>query len=166
MGVNGEVARVWVSMDRVLRLFHHRLRLDAGEEIEVEFSDTAKEMLKLSKFFVVGKVLTRKKLRLSIVMGVIGDLWRPKVVVEAMAIGEDRMLFSFNTEADMRTVLSGRSWFFGKSLLLLVEVKGLDVPANVPLHGQEFWIRIHGLPHALMFVSMGETLGSVIGRVV
>lgn len=124
-------------MDRVLKLFHHRLQLDAGEEIEVEFSDTVKERLKLSKFFVVGKVLTRKKLRLSIVMGVIKDLWKPEVVVEAMVIGEDRMMFSFNTEADMRTVLSGRPWFFGKSLLLLAEVKGLDVPANVPLREQE-----------------------------
>lgn len=95
-------------MEKVLKLFPHRLRLDKGEEIDMEFSDTAKERLKLLKFFVVGKVLTRKKLQLSIVMMVIKELWKPKAMVEAMAIGEDRMLFSFNTKADMLTVLCGR----------------------------------------------------------
>lgn len=83
-----------------------------------------KVRLKLSKFFVVGKVLTRKKLCSNIVMGVIKELWWLKVAVEAMAIGDDMILFSFNTEADMRTVLNGNLWFFGKSLLILAEVKG------------------------------------------
>ncbi|KAM2252911.1 hypothetical protein ACFX1S_007362 [Malus domestica] len=49
---------------------------------------------------------------------------------------------------------------------MLAEVKGLDVPANVPLHEQGFWIQIHGLPSSLMSVRMGETLGVAIGRVV
>ncbi|KAM2775944.1 hypothetical protein PS2_008472 [Malus domestica] len=76
-------------MERVLNLLRSRLRLNEGEDIEVEFSDTENERLKLSKFFVVGKVLTRKKFRHTIVIGVIKELWKPKVAVEAMAIGED-----------------------------------------------------------------------------
>ncbi|KAM0989925.1 hypothetical protein ACFX2C_008504 [Malus domestica] len=76
-------------MERVLNLLRSRLRLNEGEDIEVEFSDMDNERLKLSKFFVVRKVLTRKKFRPTIVMGVIKELWKPKVAVEAMAIGED-----------------------------------------------------------------------------
>ncbi|KAM1116762.1 hypothetical protein TB2_007126 [Malus domestica] len=49
---------------------------------------------------------------------------------------------------------------------MLAEVKGLDVPANVPLHEQGFWIQIHGLPPSLMSVRMEETLSVAIGRVV
>lgn len=44
-------------------------------------------------------------------------------------------------------------------------MKGLDVSANVTLREHEFWIMMHGLPHSLMSMSMGETLGSAIGRV-
>lgn len=66
----------------------------------------------------------------------------------------------------MPMVLRGRPWFFGKSLLMFTEVKGLDVPANVLLHEHEFWIQIHGLPSSFMFVRIGETLGVAIGRVV
>ncbi|KAM1798187.1 hypothetical protein ACFX12_032286 [Malus domestica] len=111
-------------MYRVLNLFHSRLRLKEGEAIEVEFGDTEKERLKLWKFFVVGKVLMSKKFRPTIVIGVIKELRKPKVAVEAMATGEDRILLSFNMEVGMRTVLRGRPWFFGKSLLMLAEVKG------------------------------------------
>ncbi|KAM1338548.1 hypothetical protein TB2_036928 [Malus domestica] len=77
-----------VIMERVVNLFRSMLRLNEGEEIEAKFSDTAKERLKFSKYFVVRKVLTRKKFRSSIVMRVIKELWRPKVAVEAMAIRE------------------------------------------------------------------------------
>ncbi|KAM3000716.1 hypothetical protein FF2_037090 [Malus domestica] len=155
-----------VIMECVLNLFLSMLRLNEGEEIEAKFSDTAKERLKLSKYFVVRKVLTRKKFRSSIVMRVIKELWRPKVAVEAMAIREDRILLSFNIEDDMRTVLSGNFWFFGKSLPILAEVNGLKVPVNVSLREQEFWIQIHGLPSSLMSVRMREILGVTIGRVV
>ncbi|KAM1196823.1 hypothetical protein ACFX2G_008577 [Malus domestica] len=75
-------------------------------------------------------------------MGVIKELWKPKVAVEAMAIGEDCILFSFNTEEDMRIILRGRPWFFG--------VLGLNTWAS-PI---------------LMYVRMGEMLGEAIGRVV
>ncbi|KAM1575807.1 hypothetical protein PS2_032076 [Malus domestica] len=53
-----------------------------------------------------------KKFRPTIVIGVIKELRKPKVAVKAMATGEDRILFSFNTEVGMRTVLRGRPWFF------------------------------------------------------
>ncbi|KAM1513227.1 hypothetical protein COP2_025440 [Malus domestica] len=59
-------------------------------------------------------------------------------------------------------MLRGSPWFFGKSFLLLVEVKGLDVPLHVPLGEQAFWVRIHGLPLAFMAKRMGEELGTVM----
>ncbi|KAM2332341.1 hypothetical protein TB2_022190 [Malus domestica] len=153
-------------MDSVLKLFCNRLQLSEGEEIKVEFSDTVKERLKLSKFFMVGKVFTTRKLCSHIVMGVIKELWLLKVAVEAMAIGEDMILFSFNLEDDMHTVLNGKLWFFKRSLLMLAEVRGMEVPASVLLDEHEFWVQIHGLSPFLMLVSMEETLRAAIGKVV
>lgn len=53
-----------------------------------------------------------------------------------MAIGDNRLLFSFDSEDDLRMVLKGCLWFFGKSLLALAKVKGLDVPVEVSLQEQ------------------------------
>lgn len=78
------------------------------------------------------------------VMGLFTDLWKPKADVAAMAIGDNRILFCFNTEAEVQCVLRSSPWHFGKALLLLAEVKGLDMPVEVPLREQEFWVCMQG----------------------
>lgn len=154
------------KMERFLRLFNSGLKLSESEKLEVVISDTATERLRVWKFFLVGKVLTQKYLRSNIAMGVIKDLWRLKANVEATAIGNNRILFSFNSEEELRLVLKGSPWFFRKSLLLLAEVKGLQVPVDVPLREPCFWARIHGLPSAFMTRKMGEIIGVALGRCV
>lgn len=62
------------KMERFLQLFNLGLNLSESENLEVLISDTAMERLRVSKLFLVGKVLTQKYLRLNIVMGVIKDL--------------------------------------------------------------------------------------------
>ncbi|KAM1112704.1 hypothetical protein ACFX13_046383 [Malus domestica] len=140
--------------------------LSESENLEVVISDTATERLRVSKFFLVGKVFSRKYLRPSIVMGVIKDLWRPKANVEATAIGDNHILFSFNSEEEARLVLKGSPWFFGKSLLLLAEVNKFQVLVDVPLREQCFWVRIYGLPPAFMSRETMEVIGAALGRCV
>lgn len=66
------------------------------------------------------------------------DLWKPKADVETMAIGNNRILFCFNTKAKVKCVLHGSPWHFRKALLLLAEVKGLEVLVEVPSRELEF----------------------------
>ncbi|KAB2636510.1 hypothetical protein D8674_027044 [Pyrus ussuriensis x Pyrus communis] len=66
-------------MDLFIRLFNSRLQLSESKNLEVVMSNTTTERLRVSKFFLVGKVLSHKYLRPNIVMGVIKDLWRPKM---------------------------------------------------------------------------------------
>lgn len=84
--------------------------------------------------------------------------------MEATAIGDNRILFSFNLKEELRLVLKGSPWFFGKSLLLLAEVNRLQVPMDVPLREQCFWVRIHGFPPTFMSREMREVIGVALGR--
>ncbi|KAM1255703.1 hypothetical protein PS1_030065 [Malus domestica] len=94
------------------------------------------ERLRCSKFFLVGKVLSRKMPRGNVVIGMFKDQWQPKANVAAMAF------------------------------LLLAEVKGLEVPVAVPLREQVFWVRVHGLLLTIMSKHMREELGATLGRLV
>ncbi|KAM1346696.1 hypothetical protein ACFX13_036721 [Malus domestica] len=107
-------------MERVLRLFRSKFQLTEQEGLLVVISDMATERLWCSKFFLVGKVLLRKTINPNVVMGVFKDLWMPKADVEVMAID------------------------------VLANVKGLEVPVDISLLKQEFWVRMHGLPPSLM----------------
>ncbi|KAM1484161.1 hypothetical protein TB2_035392 [Malus domestica] len=137
-------------MERVLRLFRSKFQLTEQEGLLVVISDTATERLWCSKFFLVGKVLLRKTINPNVVMGVFKDLWIPKADVEVMAIDGNRIMFCFGKKEELKCVLSNNPWYFGKTLLVLADVKGLEVPADISLLKQEFWVRVHGLPPSLM----------------
>lgn len=95
-------------------------------------------------------------------MGVFKDLWMPKADVEVMA---NCIMFCFGKNDELKCVLSSNPWYFGKTLLVLAEVKGLEVPMDVSLLEQEFWVRVHGLPPSLMSRRMREgELGAALRR--
>ncbi|KAM3001073.1 hypothetical protein FF2_037406 [Malus domestica] len=129
----------YLKIERFLRLFNSDLKLSESENLEVMISDTVTKRLRVSKFFLVGK---------------------------AKAIGDNRILFSFDSEVELCLVLKGSPWFFGKSLLMLAKVKGLQVSMDVPLREQCFWARIHGLPPPFMTREMGEIIGVALGMIV
>lgn len=56
------------AMERVLRLFCSKFQLIEQKGLEVVISDTATERLWFSKFFLVGKVLSRKTINPNVVM--------------------------------------------------------------------------------------------------
>ncbi|KAM1299026.1 hypothetical protein ACFX2F_025765 [Malus domestica] len=124
-------------MDRFLRLFNSGLQLSESENLEVVISYTAMERLRVLKFFLVGKVLTHKYLRPNIFMGVIKDLWPPKASVEATTIGDNRILFSFNSEEEVRVVLRGSPWFFG--LVFLGSYSWAHSGVYVQIDGGGYW---------------------------
>ncbi|KAM1027772.1 hypothetical protein ACFX13_041188 [Malus domestica] len=110
-------------MESFLRLFCSKFQLNDQEGLEVKISDMATEQLRCSKFFLVGK---------------------------AMAIRDNHILFYFNTKVEVQCVLRGNPWYFSKTLLILAEVKGLDVPVDSTLQEQVFWVRVYGMSSAFM----------------
>ncbi|KAM2245946.1 hypothetical protein PS2_006956 [Malus domestica] len=75
------------------------------------------------------------------------------------------ILVCFREGGDLQW-LQGSPWYFDKSLVLLAEIKGVEVPSNVPLCEQEFWIQVPNIPPSLMILLMGEEIDWAIGRLV
>lgn len=46
--------------------------------------------------------------------------------------------------------------------MLFAEIKGVEVPLDVPLCEQEFWIQVHNIPPLLMTLLMREEIGWTI----
>lgn len=83
-----------------------------------------------------------------------------------MAISGGRFLCVFDMEEAFHCVLRVSPWYFGRALVVFVEVHKDAIPVDVPLCDQEFWIRVHGLPLSLMTRAMGKEIGKVLGRLV
>ncbi|KAM2668593.1 hypothetical protein EV2_020172 [Malus domestica] len=132
----------------------------------VEISNPRVEHQWCNKFFMVGKVLSRKIVKPRIVISLLKSLWRPKVDMQIMAISGGRFLCVFDMEEALHCVLRGSPWYFGHALEVLAEVHKDAIPIDVMLCEQEFWIRVHGLPLSLMTRAIGNEIGKVLGRLV
>ncbi|XP_061996601.1 uncharacterized protein LOC133714499 [Rosa rugosa] len=158
--------RVLSSMEEVVGEFSRRLAIQDDEDLEVITVDDPTSLI-AERFWLVGKVLTGKKVNVESFRRIIRKIWLTK---EEFSILEwensERFVFSFKTEGDRRRVLQGSPWSFDNSLLVLVPTDGMIDPGAIPLTHQEFWIRVKGLPPALLTDKMGRKIGSSIGRFV
>ncbi|XP_021802783.1 uncharacterized protein LOC110746864, partial [Prunus avium] len=152
-------------MEEFINKFTESFSFSDKEKITFVVSDAIAERSRCSKSFLVGKVLSSKPVNKGAFINVIKGLWRPKAMVEIVSIRDDRFLFAFSNASDVRRILEGGPWTFGRDLLALAEVPDLAVPALIPLQTQAFWVRIHGLPAQFLTRIMGEELGGTMGTV-
>lgn len=79
---------------------------------------------------------------------------------------DDRLLFSFRSHQDRRSVLRGSPWNFDNAMLLLNVTDGKSDPASIPLESQNLWVRVRGLPPYLLSEKMGKRIGDILGTFV
>ncbi|KAL8475083.1 hypothetical protein ACS0TY_031490 [Phlomoides rotata] len=79
-------------------------------------------------------------------------------------IGEGRFLFQFFHYLDVKRVMDGSPWSFGKFPLVVHHLKIGELPMSVPLKFIRFWIQIYGLPIGYFNESIGTALGNFVGR--
>lgn len=60
-------------------------------------------------------------------------IWKPQEGVHVKDIANQRYLFQFFHEADLRYALEGGPWTFDNHLLILTRLKPGLIPTNVPL---------------------------------
>lgn len=152
-------------MEEVFSKFTTSITLTEKEKVAVVVSDAATERSRCTKSFLVGKVLSSKPVNKGAFISVMKGLWHSRAIVEIVSIRNDRFLFAFTNDAALQSILDGGPWTFGRDLLVLAKVHRSAIPASIPLLTQEFWVRIHGLPILFMTKTMGEELGSSLGKV-
>ncbi|KAL6269664.1 hypothetical protein ACE6H2_026575 [Prunus campanulata] len=57
-------------------------------------------------------------------------------------------------------------WTFNHYLLVMTEADDVIDPSRIPLHKQEFWIQVRGLPLVFMTAAMGKEIGTALGNFV
>lgn len=147
-----------------------KLVLTEEEALEIAVPESL-EGSKPRRFLVVGRLLTAKTYNKDSLMGTMKSLWTSrkslseKTRIWACALeGSDRVLFSFQFEADRRRMLAGCPWHFDKALLALSATGGRVDPQLINLSVQFFWIRVRSIPPLFLEDNVGEVIGNTIYR--
>lgn len=125
----------WVQriMEDMVESFAARLTLTSEEQMVVLVDDKEGAFLRMTKVFLVGRVLCPKPVVKERFKRQMMHLWRPKAKVMIVDLDDDLFSFSFETKCERVMVLKGGLWLYDGALLILVETDTLAHPNTIQL---------------------------------
>lgn len=154
------------SMEDLASDFSARLALTEEEQQIVVVEKKDGLLLKTTKVFLVGKVLTRKPLNIERFKKQMQFLWRPKARVTIVELAQNLFSFGFDSARDRSVIHRGGPCLFDGSLLVLAEADDLTQPNKIPLRLQELWVQLKGIPPPYMTRQKGQFIGNQLGEYV
>lgn len=80
--------------------------------------------------YLVGKILTNKKANMEAFKAVIHDVWKTVKIVMIECVGDNVLLFQFNSDGDKKRVFASGPWSFKNAIIVLKKLKGLGILKN------------------------------------
>ena len=94
---------------------------------------------------------------------VLKSVWKAENNSKVNDLGENKVMFLFQTKDDMDRVLLLNPWSFDKYLLILHKLELGEAVKDIKFDRTPFWIQIHGLPTMCqtkeVVISIRATLG-------
>lgn len=76
---------------------------------------------------------------------------------------EELYLVEFGDGRDKKKTMEMRPWTYEKSLILLMEFEGEQVPKDISLWQSPFWVQTHNLPLKSKTRETGQVIGTSLG---
>ncbi|KAF4379184.1 hypothetical protein G4B88_010578 [Cannabis sativa] len=103
-----------------------------------------------SKWCLVGRMLTGKVSDFRIFQNLMADLWKPGKGMYAKQLDQNRFLFQFYHELDIKRVIEGSPWTYDRKQLIITRLNDGDNPRTVNLNTLDLWLQIHDLQNGFM----------------
>ena len=107
---------------------------------------------------IAAKFLTKRALNPEAVAATFTPIWSSKRGFKIKNLGNHFMLFTFDSETEVDTILANAPWSFDKHLMILQKYDGVSKIKDLDFNNTSFWIQLHGLPMKFMTITVAETL--------
>ncbi|XP_075645328.1 uncharacterized protein LOC142616339 [Castanea sativa] len=138
-----------------------RFKLSVKEDVEVAIHAPLIE----DGPVLIGKFCTKRRINMELAVRVLRSVWRAKHSFEASDLGENKVMFLFQSKDDMERVLLLSPSAFDKYLLLLHKLVRGEAVKDIKFDRSPFWIQIHGLPTMCQTKEVGMSIGATLGEV-
>uniref|UniRef100_A0A803NUR8 DUF4283 domain-containing protein n=1 Tax=Cannabis sativa TaxID=3483 RepID=A0A803NUR8_CANSA len=134
---NGELSKKWADMcldeeEDTEAIFDE----EDGDETEPDLDD---------RWCLIGRLLTGKVSDFLVFQNIMADLWKPGKGMYVKILEQNRFLFQFYHEIDIRRVINGSPWTYDRKQLIIERLKPGGNPKNVMLNTLDLWVQIHDL---------------------
>ncbi|KAL8103334.1 hypothetical protein AgCh_027777 [Apium graveolens] len=143
------------------------IRIEDEEEGGLSYEGEIEEQLEIdTRWCLVGHFLTDSPIDFQAMQHKMASLWRPGRAVYVKEIEQNRYIFQFYHEVDLKRVIEGSPWTFGRFHLILERLKLGDYPRTLPINKILLWVQIHDLGNGFMSQRVVTDIGNPIGTFV
>jgi 14-3-3 protein epsilon len=118
---------------------------DEDDELEIEI-DEDQSQDKRQQFWLVGRFLTNRPIRVNTMINKMGDIWQRGKGMDIEEAYPVLFIFKFYHQLDVQHILKQGPWSFDNHTLVLNTIADNEDPREVPLFNVLFWVRVHNLP--------------------
>ncbi|XP_074342621.1 uncharacterized protein LOC141680236 [Apium graveolens] len=154
--------------DRAIQKLEEALAMVSLEEEEqggLNYEDTTEELSEIDdRWCLVGKFLTESSIDFQAMQHKMANLWRPGKGLYVKQLESNRFLFQFYHEVDIKRVIEGSPWTFGRFHLILERLNPGDNPRTVEINKLDIWVQLHGMNARFMSQCVVTDVGNYIGK--
>lgn len=96
----------------------------------------------------------------------LAGIWKPGKGVFFKEIDDNRFIFQFYHEIDIKRVIDGSPWYFNQKALIISRMIPDANPRSIPLDTVDLWVQVHDLPIGFMDSAVLRAVGDHIGKFV
>ncbi|KAL5745637.1 hypothetical protein ACOSP7_026783 [Xanthoceras sorbifolium] len=155
-----------MATDEILRLCEAlSLSEEDGPVLDIA-GDVQADGIKSVEHYLVGKILSRRKVNREAFRGTIEQIWGTVDRIEIEMVGNNVFVFHFQSLEDKAMVWSRGPWHFDKNLIVLEKPVGPGAISQLRFQFSEFWIHIYTIPLACMNYKVARLIAEEVGTIV
>ncbi|XP_074352663.1 uncharacterized protein LOC141691808 [Apium graveolens] len=117
-----------------------------------------------TRWCLVGHFLTDSHIDFQVMQHKMASLWRPGRGVYMKQLDSNRFLFQFYHKIDIRRVIEGSPWMFGKFHLVFERLKEGDNPRTVEIRNIDVWVQLHDMSTRYISQRVATDVGNYLGK--
>lgn len=118
------------------------------------------------RWCLIGKFLTDSPIDYQAMQHKMASLWRPGKGLYVKQLESNRFIFQFYHEIDIKRVIDGSPWTFGRFHLVLERLKDGNNPRTIEINKIDLWVQLHGMNTGFMSQRVATDIGNYIGNYV
>lgn len=140
---------------------------DEDEEGLIYEGDTTEICSEIDvRWCLVGRFLTDSPIDFQAMQHKMASLWKPGKGVYVKALESNRFIFQFYNDVDIKRVIKGSLWTFGRFQLVFVRLLPGDDSRSIPINKIDLWVQLHNMSPGFMSQRVVQDIGNYIGEYV
>ncbi|KAK1366579.1 hypothetical protein POM88_042140 [Heracleum sosnowskyi] len=144
-----------------------KIQIEEEEQGGLCYADITDELSEIdTRLCLVARFLTDSHIDFQAMQHKMASLWRPGRGLYVKPLDNNRFLFQFYHELDIRRVVEGSPWTFGRFHLVMARLKEGDNPRTLVINEIDLWVQLHGMSAGFMSQRVTTDIGNYIGSYV